>query len=108
MTHTADAVVIGTGVIGAAVAYELAQTGLSVLAQTVCAALRRRLPGYHAATRHPPEAVPQHRRHHRTPSWPDHHPPGRRTYSPVLRQADLPETITVPWWGGQTLRYQYD
>ena len=32
MTHTADAVVIGTGVIGAAVAYELAQSGLRVVA----------------------------------------------------------------------------
>jgi len=32
VTHTADAVVIGTGVIGAAVAYELAQTGLRVVA----------------------------------------------------------------------------
>lgn len=32
MTYTADAVVIGTGVIGAAVAYELAQTGLRVVA----------------------------------------------------------------------------
>ena len=32
MTQTADAVVIGTGVIGAAVAYELAQTGLRVVA----------------------------------------------------------------------------
>ena len=32
MTHTANAVVIGTGVIGAAVAYELAQTGLRVVA----------------------------------------------------------------------------
>ena len=29
-------------------------------------------------------------------------------YSPVLRQASLPETITVPWWNGRTLRYQYD
>ena len=27
----------------------------------------------------------------------------RRTYSPVLRQASLPETITVPWWQGRTL-----
>jgi hypothetical protein len=34
------------------------------------------------------------------PSW--------RAYSPVLRQASLPKTITVPWWGGHTLRYQYD
>ena len=32
----------------------------------------------------------------------------RRTYSPVLRQASLPDTITVPWRQGQTLRYQYD
>src|SRR5439155_1617455 len=31
----------------------------------------------------------------------------RRTYSPVLRQAALPQTITVPWWGGRTLRYEY-
>jgi sarcosine oxidase subunit beta len=32
VTHTADAVVIGTGIIGAAVAYELALTGLRVVA----------------------------------------------------------------------------
>jgi hypothetical protein len=31
----------------------------------------------------------------------------RRTYSPILRQASLPETITVPWWEGRTLRYEY-
>jgi hypothetical protein len=31
----------------------------------------------------------------------------RRTYSPVLRQASLPETITVPWWQGRTLRCEY-
>ena len=31
----------------------------------------------------------------------------RRTYSPHLRQADLPTTIQVPWWGGRTLRYEY-
>jgi sarcosine oxidase, subunit beta len=31
VTHTADAIVIGTGIIGAAVAYELAMTGLRVL-----------------------------------------------------------------------------
>ena len=30
----------------------------------------------------------------------------RRTYSPVLRQADLPE-VTVPWWPGRTLRFEY-
>ncbi len=32
----------------------------------------------------------------------------RRTYSPILRQASLPGTITVPWWEDRTLRYQYD
>jgi hypothetical protein len=32
----------------------------------------------------------------------------RRTYSPILRRASLPDTITVPWWEGRTLRYQYD
>lgn len=31
----------------------------------------------------------------------------RRTCSPILRQVSLPETITVPWWDGRTLRYQY-
>ena len=30
----------------------------------------------------------------------------RRAYSPVLRQADLPDT-TVPWWGNRTLHYEY-
>jgi hypothetical protein len=30
----------------------------------------------------------------------------RRTYSPVLRQADLPD-ITVPWLGDRTIRYEF-
>jgi hypothetical protein len=30
----------------------------------------------------------------------------RRTYSPVLRQADLP-AITVPWLGARTVRYEF-
>ncbi|MGZ6801285.1 MAG: hypothetical protein ACXVGR_15915, partial [Mycobacteriaceae bacterium] len=30
----------------------------------------------------------------------------RRTYSPVLRQADIP-AVTVPWWGGRTLQFEY-
>jgi hypothetical protein len=82
---------------------------LSVLAQTVCAALRRRLPGYHAAT---PDTL--QRRFLSTGGIIEHHRGqttirlARRTYSPILRQADLPETITVPWWNGRTLRYQYD
>ena len=30
----------------------------------------------------------------------------RRAYTPVLRQADLPDNTTVPWWGNRTLRYE--
>jgi len=81
---------------------------LSVLAHTLCAALRRRLPGYHAAT---PDTLQrrflstggiiENRGHQITVRL------NRRTYSPVLRQASLPETITVPWWDDRTLRYEY-
>ena len=82
---------------------------LSVLASTVCAALRRRLPGYQTAT---PDTL--QRRFLNTSGFIENDRGqttirlARRTYSPVLRQASLPETITVPWWGGRTLRYQYD
>ena len=30
----------------------------------------------------------------------------RRTYSPILRQADIPDT-TIPWWQGRRLRLQF-
>ena len=69
----------------------------------------RRIPGYHAAT---PDTL--QRRFLNTGGIIEHHRGqitirlSRRTYSPVLRQASLPETITVPWWGGRTLRYEYD
>ena len=82
---------------------------LSVLAHTICAALRRRLPGYATAT---PDTL--QRRFLNTGGIIEHHRGqttirlARRTYSPILRQATLPETITVPWWEGRTLRYQYD
>jgi hypothetical protein len=82
---------------------------LSVLAHTLCTALRKRLPGYHAAT---PDTL--QRRFLNTGGIIENRGPeivirlNRRTYSPVLRQASLPETITVPWWGSRTLRYQYD
>jgi hypothetical protein len=82
---------------------------LSVLASTVCAALRRRLPGYATAT---PDTL--QRRFLNTGGIIEHHRGQttirltRRTYSPILRQASLPQTITVPWWEGRTLRYQYD
>jgi hypothetical protein len=81
---------------------------LSVLAHTVCNAIRRRLPGYATAT---PDIL--QRRFLNTGGIILNHGNeivvtlDRRTYSPVLRQADLPPTITVPWWGGQRLRYQY-
>jgi hypothetical protein len=29
------------------------------------------------------------------------------TYSPVLRQADLPQHLTIPWLAGRTLTYEY-
>jgi hypothetical protein len=80
---------------------------LSVLAHTLCAALRRRLPGYHTAT---PDTL--QRRFLSTGGMIEHHGHtitvrlDRRTYSPVLRQADLPE-VHVPWWGGRTLRYKF-
>jgi transposase-like protein len=80
---------------------------LSVLASTICAALRQRLPGYHTAT---PDTL--QRRFLQT---------GgvilkdddtitvrldRRAYSPVLRSAELPNT-TVPWWNGRRLHLDY-
>ena len=82
---------------------------LSVLAHTICAALRRRLPGYGTAT---PDTL--QRRFLNTGGIIENDRGqttirlARRTYSPILRQASLPETITVPWWDGRTLRYQYD
>jgi transposase len=80
---------------------------LSVLAHTVCAALRRRLPGYATAT---PDLL---QRRFLSTGGQIHTQEDeiivridRRTYSPVLRQADLPST-KVPWWGGRQLRYEY-
>ena len=81
---------------------------LSVLAHTLCNAIRRRLPGYATAT---PDTL--QRRFLNTGGLILHHRNetivqlNRRTYSPVLRQADIPATITVPWWGGRQLRYKY-
>jgi transposase len=79
---------------------------LSVLAHTVCAALRRRIPGYATAT---PDTL--QRRFLSTGGTILNHDNeivvqlDQRTYSPVLRQADLP-TVEVPWWGGRRLRYE--
>jgi hypothetical protein len=81
---------------------------LSVLAGAVCAALRRRLgTGYSAAT---PDTI--QRRFLHTSGMIENRGDtivvrlNRRTYSPVLRSADIPDT-TVPWWGGRHLHFEY-
>ena len=81
---------------------------LCVLAHTLCAALRRRLPGYATAT---PDTLQRRflttgghvlaRRNQLVVRL------DRHTYSPVLRQADLPQTLTIPWLRRRTLRYEY-
>src|SRR6266511_789068 len=81
---------------------------LAVLAQALLAALRARLPGYHAAT---PDTL--QRRFLEIPG--QIITTGdtvtvrleRRAYAPVLRQADLPAATTIPWWGNRTLRYEF-
>ena len=81
---------------------------LSVVASAVCAGLRRRLAGYATAT---PDTI--QRRFLNSPGVVINHGNeilvrlDRKTYNPVLRQADLPIT-TVPWWGGRTLRFDYE
>jgi transposase len=80
---------------------------LTVLAHTLCAALRRRLPGYATTT---PDTL-QRRFLSTTGEILNQGNEiivrlDRRTYSPILRQADLP-TTEVPWWGGRRLSYEY-
>src|SRR6266496_771269 len=80
---------------------------LAVLAQALLAALRARLPGYHAAT---PDTL--QRRFLETPGRIITAPDTitvrleRRAFSPVLRKADLPAATPIPWWGGRTIRYE--
>ena len=80
---------------------------LCVLAQALLAALRARLPGYAGVT-----PVTLQRRFLETSgqiTTTDNTITvrlDRRAYSPVLRQADLPDT-TVPWWGNRTLHYEF-
>jgi transposase len=81
---------------------------LSVLAGALCASLRRRLgAGYTAAT---PDTL-QRRFLHTGGTIVTHGDRitvrlDRRTYSPVLRSADLPDTA-VPWWDGRILHFDY-
>ena len=80
---------------------------LAVLAQALTAALRARLPGYAAAT---PDTLQRRFLNTRgeiiTSGDVITVRLSRRTYSPVLRQADLPPATKVPWWGNRTLRYE--
>jgi transposase len=81
---------------------------LTVLAQALLAALRARLPGYHAAT---PDTL--QRRFLETPGTIRNQGDAitvrleRRAYTPVLRNANLPAQTTIPWWGNRTLRYEF-
>jgi hypothetical protein len=81
---------------------------LSVLAGAVCASLRRRLgTGYTTAN---PDTL-QRRFLSTGGTITNHHDTitvrlDRRTYSPVLRSAAIPDT-TVPWWDGRTLHFDY-
>jgi transposase len=80
---------------------------LAVLAQALLAALRARLPGYHAAT---PDTI--QRRFLETPGQIITTSDAitvrleRRAYSPILRKASLPPATTIPWLGNRTLRYE--
>ena len=80
---------------------------LAVLAQALLAALRARLPGYHAAT---PDTI--QRRFLETPgqiiTTSDQITVRleRRAYPPTLRKANLPATTTIPWLGNRTIRYE--
>ncbi len=80
---------------------------LSVLAGAACAALRQRLAGYATAT---PATL--QRRFLETGGVILNRGEEivcrleRRTYSPVLRQAEIPE-VAVPWWGGRRLRFEF-
>lgn len=80
---------------------------LSVLAGAVCASLRRRLTGYDTAT---PDTLQRRflstggtiiKRRDDIVVRLD-----RRTYSPVLRSADL-TPVAVPWWGGRRLNFEF-
>lgn len=80
---------------------------LTVLAHTLCAAMRRRLPGYATST----TDILQRRFLQTSGEILNRNDEiivrlDRRAYSPVLRQAELP-TLTVPWWGNRQLTYQF-
>jgi hypothetical protein len=77
-----------------------------MIASILARDMRARLPGYAAVT---PDVL--QRRFLETPGQITTTPDtitvrlDRRAYTPVLRQAALPDT-PVPWWGNRTLRYE--
>jgi hypothetical protein len=81
---------------------------LCVLAQALTAALRNRLPGYASVT---PDVL--QRRFLETPGQITTNRDtitvrlDRRAYTPVLRQAHLPDDTRVPWWDNRTLRFEF-
>ncbi len=83
---------------------------LCVLAQALTAAFRLRLPGNYATAT--PDTL--QRRFLDTPGEIINTADAttikikRRAYSPVLRGADLPADINVPWWGGRRLHFEFD
>ncbi len=81
---------------------------LSVLAHALCAALRRRLPGYQTAT---PDTLQRRflQTSGRILNRDDHVVVqlNRRTYSPILRAANIPQHTPVPWWGNRPLRFDF-
>jgi transposase len=80
---------------------------LCVLAQALTSAFRLRLPGNYATAT--PDTL--QRRFLDTPGEITTSSDTitvkikRRAYSPVLRGADLPTEVTVPWWGNRRLRF---
>jgi transposase len=82
-------------------------TTLTVWAAAAYDHLRQRLPGYQDAT---PDTI--WRRFISTSGQLTIAPNGitcrlnNRTYSPVMRSADLPQ-LEIPWWGGRHLRFQF-
>ena len=81
---------------------------LSVLAGALCAALRKRLPGYATAT---PDTLQRRfiETNGKIINDGDHITIrlNRRTYSPVLRQSNIPTATAVPWWGNRELHFEY-
>jgi len=82
---------------------------LCVLAQAVTAAFRTRLGGGYTTVT--PDVL--QRRFLQTAGEITHNDHtttvriDRRAYSPVLRHAELPTNIVVPWWGNRRLRYEF-